>query len=334
VLVVGVPRSGTSWVGRVLGATAGARYVGEPDSHEHCPFAFRVKRRLGRGYYPALDPGEEAAEYELLWRRALELPEGASGAKLGIGARARRRSAYRLLRSLPEEERFDALRRPDGRSLRLAALEALAVPERPPGRGGPVIVKSVHAQLSVEWIWSRWPVSVVVVLRRPLNVISSWIAMGWLRSGQDMLDELDPAVADEFAATHGLTPPGPAASGLVRAAWLYGLLTTRLLEGLARRPEWHAVVHEELCGDPHGRFTLLAGELGLAWTPEVDALLDEMDRPGAGYEANRVARELEDVWRSRLDPADARRVLDVLAPFPVADWTAPPFSGGAGPRRT
>ena len=33
VLVAGLPRSGTTWVGEVLGRTAGARYLHEPDNH-------------------------------------------------------------------------------------------------------------------------------------------------------------------------------------------------------------------------------------------------------------------------------------------------------------
>src|SRR5207237_10167784 len=73
VLVAGLPRSGTTWVGEVLGRTAGARYLHEPDNHLLRPEAWSAKRRLGP--YPELRPGGdvvsgEVGGYERLWARA------------------------------------------------------------------------------------------------------------------------------------------------------------------------------------------------------------------------------------------------------------------------
>ena len=47
VLIAGLPRSGTTWVGEVLGRTAGAHYLHEPDNHLVRPDAWWAKRRLG-----------------------------------------------------------------------------------------------------------------------------------------------------------------------------------------------------------------------------------------------------------------------------------------------
>ncbi len=68
VLVAGIPRSGTTWVGRVLGQARGACYVHEPDNHLVRPQAWWVKRRLGA--YPRLLPGQPAPDYERLFRVA------------------------------------------------------------------------------------------------------------------------------------------------------------------------------------------------------------------------------------------------------------------------
>ena len=57
VLVAGLPRSGTTWVGEVLGRTAGARYLHEPDNHLLRPEAWWAKRRLGP--YPEVRPGTD-----------------------------------------------------------------------------------------------------------------------------------------------------------------------------------------------------------------------------------------------------------------------------------
>jgi hypothetical protein len=47
-LVAGVPRSGTSWVGQALACAEGARSVGEPDNEDNFPYAIQAKAGLGR----------------------------------------------------------------------------------------------------------------------------------------------------------------------------------------------------------------------------------------------------------------------------------------------
>ena len=67
VLILGVPRSGTTWSGRALGATEGTAYVNEPDGFAD-PYAFRVM--LAHGEHPAIAPTEAARDYERLWEGA------------------------------------------------------------------------------------------------------------------------------------------------------------------------------------------------------------------------------------------------------------------------
>src|SRR5680860_595121 len=66
-LIVGVPRSGTTWTGRVLGHTEGVAYVNEPDGFRD-PFAFGVM--VARGENPILAAGDAAADCERLWSGA------------------------------------------------------------------------------------------------------------------------------------------------------------------------------------------------------------------------------------------------------------------------
>jgi hypothetical protein len=147
--------------------------------------------------------------------------------------------------------------------------------------------------------------------------------MGWLgRPGDDILDTLKPSVADRLASTSGA--PRPASSPrsvLSRATWLLGLLTSALKKAVERHPEWHVVVHEELCRAPNEGFRALVEEIGLEWDPAVDRLLQDTNQAGRGYEMNRVRASLPDAWRSRLSPADSSEIMDVLSAFPIADWT-------------
>lgn len=313
VLVVGVPRSGTSWIGRVLGATPGAAYLGEPDNHEHVPFALRAKLGLPGRFYPRLEPGCEAPAYERLWQVALEGPPRGAPSE-GV----RRRAAAGLLRRAGPEELIEAIAAPARSPLPLRLAARLAVPERRPP-GAHLVVKSVHAQLALDWLVERFPLRVALVLRQPLNVLSSWKEMGWLGEG-GVLAELGPAAAslEEALGVEPLQRPTP----LEEATELIGLLTAALVEAGRRHPGWEVVSHEALCGRPRERFAELAGALGLGWDDRVERLLDELDRPGSGYETARVASTLPEVWRRRLTSEEvdvASRVLDRFAFAPVEE---------------
>jgi hypothetical protein len=313
VLVVGVPRSGTSWVGRVLGSTPGATYVGEPDNHEHSPFALRAKLGLPGHYYPRLDVGAAAPLYERLWAESL----GSFRRRDDTTAtHARRAIALRLLGGVSEATMRASFERGRPATARAALATMLAVPERPSVDQGNLVVKSVSAQLALEWIVARFPVKVLVVLREPLNVVSSWKEIGWLHAASDVLGELEAAAAhaleEEFAI-----PPLAEHTPVESAAQLVGLLTSALLGSLARHPEWTAVSHEDLYRHPHERFAAAAAELGLSWGEDVDELLDSLNRPGTGYETTRIASELEDVWRRRLTPEEEAQARTVLEGFRV-----------------
>src|ERR1035441_660413 len=65
VVIVGLPRSGTTWTMRALGTSPGALRVGEADNEDKYPAAIHAKRRLGR--YPVLGPGEKNRAYHRLW---------------------------------------------------------------------------------------------------------------------------------------------------------------------------------------------------------------------------------------------------------------------------
>src|SRR5262245_38253651 len=115
-LVAGVPRSGTTWIGRALGHTDGTAYVNEPDGFRD-PLAFRVMVAFGEN--PVLEPGAEAPDVEALWAGAL-----AGGREAGT---LRDRLARRLYDRAPLDARR-AARAAGHASGRLGLAARLAVP--------------------------------------------------------------------------------------------------------------------------------------------------------------------------------------------------------------
>ena len=314
VLITGVGRSGTTWTGAVLGRATGAAFANEPDHPRRDPFGFRVAHSMG--YFPVLDPDDDAPEYERLWAAAF-----GTGVAPGPLDGIRRRAARRLL-SRVRAEKVTAALRPGGgalpASLRLAA--RLAVPGST-GSADVAIVKSLVSVFALDWICARWTPRVLVVLRHPLDVVASRLELGH----HGLPWDLDPRVGAAYARITG-TSLGAVASDSTRlpvpreVAFKVGALLTVVQAHLARHPDWRLVTHGWLCEDPAPRFRAVYDDLRLGWNPGVERFLRSNDHPGQGFQISRVATEQRDRWRSRLDTAQIEEVSPMLRRFPI-DWS-------------
>lgn len=307
-LVMGLPRAGATWVGETLSAAANVSLVNEPDNETSNAFAVRAKSSLGR--YPVLDGYERAPDdYTQLWRRAFT-------------GQASRRSppavaAELLMRRLNSTELWNAfcnVRQPRV-SLRLRAVRALAAPPPQP-RQAPrhVVVKSAHGPLAVEWIAARFRPDVVVVVRHPLNMIASWMELGWGGCGLDT----NPKIVERYVRRWHLPALPTGCSRLSRVAWEVGLLLSVLQSSAEAHPEWRLVRHEQLCSDPTGQFQGLFAALGLQWTKAAELHLARSNRAATGLVTMRVAADQPERWRKRLTQDEVREINSVLEPFPVA----------------
>jgi hypothetical protein len=300
-LIVGVPRSGTTWTGRVLGRTDGAVYVNEPDGFRD-PLAFRVMRALGEN--PILEPSDSAPDYERLWRGALAGGRPAGTFRDRIARLAYERSRLRDRRAARDEGSV----RP---RLQLAA--AAAVPRLAEPAGGPVVVKSVQSILALDWVWERFRPRILVIERNPLNVLASWIELGYVRN----VRERD-AVAAYASRRWAIESPDANSSQLVHQAFTYGTLATELREAAVRHPEWTVARHEDLCVDPTASFRTLAETFGLVWGDASEQFLTDSDSDGTPYRTLRRTAEQPERWRERLDADQVATIRKTLGRFPGA----------------
>lgn len=299
VLIAGVPRSGTTWIGRALGHTAHATYVNEPDGFRD-PFAFTVMLRLGEN--PVLEPGEPAPDLERLWAGAL-----AGGRPAGS---LRDRFARSRYERTPLEDRRAARARGHATGpLRLVTLAA--VPRVPEPDARHVVVKSVQSALALEWIAQRFSPRVLVVERNPLNVLASWVELDYARSPRER-DSIEAYARRRW----DLAPPAPGAPHLEVQAFSYGVLSSALRDATIRHPEWTRTSHEHLCTDTEARFAALAAELGLEWNDTAAGFVRDSDREGTPYRTLRRTEEQPNRWRDRLDDAQVETIRATLARFP------------------
>jgi hypothetical protein len=306
VVIVGLPRSGTTWTMRVIGTSPGTVKIPEPDNEDKYPAAIHAKHRLGR--YPCLTPGQRAASYRDLWAWIL-----AGGVESW-----RSRQARRILAPEATTRIFDG-------KMDLTTWAAATLSHDPrAGAPGPgrVIAKSIHAQLSLEWIAAAFDITPLVLLRHPANVLASWMEVQ-LKDGRNSTLESRPEVRARYSDRWDVPPPGP--DPVEKMSWRIGLLVAALEEALARHPDWHMRTHEQLCTDSVATFRALFADLDLPWGDGTEAFLVENDAPGEGFTTRRVAAELSGSWQKRLDDDQVATLRRVLARFPISTWTDADF---------
>jgi hypothetical protein len=302
-LVTGVPRSGTTWLGTVLGHTTGAAYLNEPDNVDTAPFAMRAM--AGLGLYPVLGVGDRApATLTRLWDVAFGEPVRS--------VRGQQRIALALFRRASEAEKHAIVQGHRGRvSLRLAG--RLAIPRSNP-QARHRIVKSVRVALALDWLCERWNPTVLICRRHPLDVVASKVETGHVDRNEDLS-----AAARAFARTRfGVAEPFTD-EALACTAWRVGFLMSVLDAAVLAHPGFHTIDHEDLCRDPLGQLRRLATTLHLEWSPESEAFVRASNAPGSGDDLHRIASEQPGKWRSRLAPDDAHKAARVLEQFPIAE---------------
>ncbi len=311
ILIVGLPRSGTTWTLRALAQNEGTKPLLEPDNEDKFPQAIHAKRGFGR--YPVLEPGDQADGYRTLWDWILR------------GACEDRRSqlARHLLGPGAAGRIHDGRRDP---VTRLAGWMARIPRPRPGGDGvdgSRIVAKSIHAQLATEWLATEFNVTVLLLLRHPANVLASWLEVK-LKDARNATLETRPEIWSRYLEPWGVPLPG--ADPVERVSWRIGLLTAAIEDSASRHPEWHLRTHESLCFDPVSEFRKLSAELGLGWGEASEAFLAENDTPGNGYAVKRIASEQPGAWRRRLDSTQVATLRRALELFPIATWSDRDFA--------
>jgi len=306
IVIVGLPRSGTTWTLRALGHAERVIDILEPDNEDKQPTAISAKHRVGR--YPVLRPGQESLDYRRLWEWIF------AGAPEGRRSLLARRMLGPGFVNRIHDGRFDPVARLAG-----------AIAGRPPPSTGAisaerrrVVAKSIHAQLSVEWLADEFDIDVVLLLRHPANVLASWLELN-LKDSRNTTLENSAAIRARYLEPWGVPPPGP--EPIERMSWRIALLTAVIEDASTRHPDWLVRVHEQLCVDPAVEFKRLYDDLGLEWTPSSEEFLRTRNSPGSGFTVNRIAAEVSDSWRRRLDDRQLATVRDVVSRFPIATWS-------------
>lgn len=255
-LVTGLPRSGTSWVGKMLEASGEVVYVNEPMNPQHPPGQSPgvLDARVTHRFQYISDADDEQ------WRRAFEKTLG-----LRYGFRAelgRNRSAYDLARMAKYGTSFTT-----GRL-----------------RGRRAMLDDPFAIFSTGWLVQQMGVEAVVLVRDPVSFVGSWRALNWRIHFHELLeqpalvqDHLGPYV-DRMRALVG------SSDWLARTCLLWEATYDVVDRAFRQIPGVHVIGYENLVQDPMGGFADLYGRFGLTWSDQAAGRVREATTEKAGAE--------------------------------------------------
>jgi len=244
-LVTGLPRSGTSWVGKMLEASGEVVYINEPLNPQHPPGQSPgvLDARVAHRYHYICADNEDA------W-----LPAFADTCRLRykpIAELRRNRTLYDLGRMMKYGTSFTVGRLKDRRAM----------------------LDDPWATVSIPWFVKRMGCQAVVLVRRPQSFAGSWRKLGWQVDFADLLaqplllrDVLGPYEDDMRAL---IDSP----DWLAQVSLLWRAMYAVVADLSDSVPGLIVIRYEDLAANPVPMFRKLYRELGLTWTDGIKHLL-------------------------------------------------------------
>jgi hypothetical protein len=309
-LVTGLPRSGTSWVGKMLEASGEVVYVNEPMNPQHPPghspgvLDARVTHRF---QYISKDDDEQ-------WRRAFG---DTLALRYRFGPELRRNhGAYDLARMVKY-----------GRSFTLGRLRARRA-----------MLDDPFAIFSTGWLVREMGCDAVVLVRDPVTFVGSWRALDWSIHFHELLEQ--PALVRDHLGPYVDRMRGLVGSPdwLARTCLLWEATYDVVDRAFRDLPGVHLVGYEQLVREPMSHFEQLYRAVGLTWSDDAAARVREATTERVGVEkkfswslrggVSRTAYRPQgaatalSTYRTRLTPAEVDRVRELTAS--VAARVLPP----------
>ncbi|WP_080045076.1 sulfotransferase [[Actinomadura] parvosata] len=273
VLVTGLPRSGTSWVGRMLTAGGDLVYVNEPLNPQHPP-----------GRCPGVLDAQVTHRFQYICddNSAAWLPAFRDTVAL----------RYRWLAELrTNHSPYDL-----ARLLRYGTAFALG---RLTGRRA--LLDDPFAVLSAGWFARRLGCRVIALVRDPVSFVASWQRLGWTVHFHELLGQ--PLLVRDYPEVLELRRLATSQDRVSRAAALWRV--TRSV--LDRTPGILVTSYEALAADPVPGFRALYAYAGLRWTPAAErrivrACCRPSGRSGGGFAWSGLSR-------TAYRPMDSRQAI-------------------------
>lgn len=307
VFVLGAPRSGTTWVAKILDSHPDVLYRHEPDI-DLPPHGMPLL--CGDADIPLHEAAARAHIARWIGARTLRvsggLPIFPKRYQNTMGPPFRRACVVGL-RALESVPRLGPLAR------------RLAVPDMI-DRAGPrplrIVVKSINSLGRAGLFAAAAPqASFVLLLRHPCGHVASMLrghVIGKFRGGEGPAAGIPEAIEHRYGI-----PPGQFLdlAEPVQHALYWALRNDTALEQLLGHPRLKVLRYEDLCADPIGGARSLLEFAGLDWHAQTERFLQDSTThagPVRYYGVFRNTAAAAEQWRRELDPGIQRAILDMM----------------------
>jgi hypothetical protein len=303
ILILGSPRSGTTWLAKIFDSHPDILYRHEPDE-----LALAT---------PDLGPEDQVSEW--LGQR-------------GLRAAAKRPNFPKSWRPAPLNNLRQTLTAIIAASQRIPALghatKRIGVPDLvAPSRWG-----SVRAMVKlVNWDGSRVAQTMpharcVFILRHPCGQIASVMAglagRQFGRTGSPSQAPVDMAAAAAWAKSRDVDAAAfSVLPDAAKFAWRWRAFNEPAIEAMGHLPNARIVIYEDLCRRPEAVARDLFAFAGLDWherTSEFLGISTHHDKPAGYYDVFRSTGVVADRWRQTMSPQDQEAVRSVLSTSSLA----------------
>jgi hypothetical protein len=279
IYIVGLPRSGTTWLASILNTAWGVKYFYEPFNQQHVPEA----KPHWMKYLTASDTDPAFAQFcRYIFTGQLKNPY-----------------VFRAL-SNPYKMFDGKLSWLPGRIMVKDVHSCMSL-EWIDQHIAPKIVIIVRHPCSTVSSWIR---TFNTKKNRRLDLLDKLLNQNKL-----MRDHLEP-FENHLKQSEGLLQDSAAFWG----AAYYVILRQKHLH-----PNWIFVQHEELCRNPRLEYQKLFDQLDLRWTKATDRLLDSStsENSGKAYVPKRISSEEPDKWKKELESSQIDQIRDFVKPFEI-----------------
>jgi hypothetical protein len=194
------------------------------------------------------------------------------------------------------------------------------------------LLKDPIAVFSVEWLWERFDVEPVILVRHPAAFASSLKQLNWTHPFRDFL--LQPLLMRDVLAPFDEDIRAFAARErpiLDQAILLWKLIHHAISAYRRRHPGWVFLRHEDIARDPVPEFERLFGRLDLDFGAGTERRVREHSDPSNPAEVadggvlKRDSRSSIWTWKTRLTHEEIERIRNGVWPiseefYADADW--------------
>ncbi len=299
ILVLGAPRSGTTWLAKIFDSHPEVLYRHEPDELSPPNTTLDLAAQIAvwlrqRG----LRAAGKRPHFAKSWRPP---PQAAARSVLGtmLSAAERLPLLHHIAAQLPLPDLVASSNWGRVRAaIKLVNWDGAAAARAIPGTRS------------------------IFILRHPCGQVASVLA-GQAASllddgtGQGRLSDRYPAFAEAYAACHGVDAATFAVlPEAARLAWAWRAFNEPALINLQDRPNARVVLHEDICRDPEPVARDLFAFAGLPWHPQTGTFLQDStnhDRDAGYFDVFRASASVAEKWRQTMDRRDQEAVRSVIA---------------------